>query len=402
MEKLPFGHGEKISFIKQIMYTKSEKTNIENKILAKRIQLLHRFLPVSLFANFVCASVIFVGLHAFVNIFLLSSWYIAVILISFLRFLHSKWYLLIHRSPVLNLNIFIVGTALAAAMWGIAGSLLMPHNSYLCQMVIIVIIAGVTAGGLQTLQSSAVASSIFVTLAILPLAIWLLLQGGTQYTALGIAMSTYLFFMLAVAQRNYKLLMHVLNLRYENAELVKSLALSNNKLKFMASHDLLTGLPNRGYFDELFMQALERAKRVNKQLAVIFIDLDHFKTVNDIYGHTVGDELLAKVAKRLRKNVRATDVVARLSGDEFVLFLENIEPNQSVNSVVETVLKRISQSFLVDKHQIFVTTSMGISVFPKDGGDEKTLLKNADVALYRAKTSGRNKYEFFSDSPRMM
>jgi diguanylate cyclase (GGDEF)-like protein/PAS domain S-box-containing protein len=167
------------------------------------------------------------------------------------------------------------------------------------------------------------------------------------------------------------------------------------RLKYLATHDPLTDLPNRAlYFDRLD-HSLSMAKRKNQEVAVAFLDLDSFKLVNDTYGHDMGDRLLQFVAWRLQSSLRASDTVARFGGDEFAFIIENIPGNKGASNVVSKIHASLLQPFQVDDHIFKMTPSMGISLYPKDGEDAKTLFMRADQAMYCAKEGGRNKFEFF-------
>jgi diguanylate cyclase (GGDEF)-like protein len=163
----------------------------------------------------------------------------------------------------------------------------------------------------------------------------------------------------------------------------------------MALYDGLTDLPNRKLFTDRLLHALTRAKRDKTQVAVMFIDLDRFKPVNDEFGHAVGDLLLKEVAKRLQHSVRESDTVARLGGDEFVALFPYIQESHGDMIVAEKILKALAEPFHIDGRILHISSSIGIAIYPQDGNDEKMLLKNADTAMYHAKKSGRNNIKFF-------
>lgn len=170
------------------------------------------------------------------------------------------------------------------------------------------------------------------------------------------------------------------------------------KIRNLAYHDVLTELPNRTLFLDRLSQALAQSDRDRTMVAVLFADLDRFKTINDTLGHGVGDEILRQVAVRLRKALREGDTVARFGGDEFVILLPRISVEREVTQVAIKIIDMLSSHFLIQEHDLHVTSSIGISLFPKDGGDAETLLKHADTALYKAKDQGRHQYQFFDSS----
>ena len=178
---------------------------------------------------------------------------------------------------------------------------------------------------------------------------------------------------------------------------ISQLKQSQEELDHLAHHDPLTGLPNRLLLNERLEQAILRAKRKRAQLVVVFVDLDRFKHINDSLGHLIGDKLLLEAANRLTGSVRQDDTVARIGGDEFVLLLENIHSSRDVTVVAEKVIKAFKVPFQLDSHEVSVTASLGICVYPQDGEDSTTLLRNADTAMYQAKEQGRDDYHFYTE-----
>ncbi len=172
---------------------------------------------------------------------------------------------------------------------------------------------------------------------------------------------------------------------------------TQERLHYMAHHDALTKLPNRTLFLDRLHQAMARAHWHNRLIAVIFMDLDQFKEVNDNFGHEVGDQLLIQLTQRLSSSVRSGDTVARFGGDEFAVLLDDIASEQDVSLLAKKILDTLAPPFNVQGHESLVTASIGVSIFPSDGNDSETLLRNADVAMYRAKHLGRNNYQFYSN-----
>lgn len=166
-------------------------------------------------------------------------------------------------------------------------------------------------------------------------------------------------------------------------------------LKEMAYHDALTGLPNRRLCDELFRQAIAHARRKAQLAAVLFLDLDGFKTINDSAGHATGDVLLKMLAQRLKKCVRESDIVSRLGGDEFLLVLDGVTHADGAGVVAQKILDCLAQPFQVDRHNLVITASIGISLYPADGDDVDALVHQADLAMYHAKAQGKNNYQLY-------
>jgi len=171
---------------------------------------------------------------------------------------------------------------------------------------------------------------------------------------------------------------------------------NEERLVSLASFDSLTGLPNRAVFLDRLEHALHKSHRESGTLAVFFLDLDHFKHINDSLGHTAGDQLLCEVAARLQSSIREGDTVARLGGDEFTVILEDVRSAQYVAKIAEKILLAITEAYLLDSIQVNISSSIGISLYPADGREMDILLRNADAAMYHAKENGRNNFQFYS------
>jgi len=176
------------------------------------------------------------------------------------------------------------------------------------------------------------------------------------------------------------------------SELVKL----NEQLKHQAYHDALTKLPNRALFDDRLTLAIAQAERAETAVAVLFLDLDRFKTVNDTLGHEVGDELLRAVADRIESSVRKQDTVSRLGGDEFTIILTGLQSSEYAGKVAQTIIENVRQPLEIQGYDLQISTSIGISLYPDDGTSVTALKRNADAAMYAAKESGRATYQFFS------
>jgi diguanylate cyclase (GGDEF)-like protein len=170
------------------------------------------------------------------------------------------------------------------------------------------------------------------------------------------------------------------------------------KIRYQALHDMLTGLPNRLLFDEMLNKALPNASRKGESLAVIFLDLDRFKVINDTLGHTLGDKLLKEVAQRLNDSLRKGDTVARWGGDEFIILLPRVNNIEEVTQVAERILQTLENAFHLQGHELYISASLGIALLDSNSPNAETLIQHADTALYHAKDKGRNNYQFYSVS----
>jgi len=171
---------------------------------------------------------------------------------------------------------------------------------------------------------------------------------------------------------------------------------AQDHLGFLAYHDPLTRLPNRLLLKDRIDHSLQNALREGSQAAVLFLDLDRFKGINDTYGHAVGDGLLREVAKRIKNLVRKEDTVSRYAGDEFVVFMENIPDAKNPAKLAQKLIETFNAPVYIKGYRLKISTSVGISLFPQDGRDTDTLIKNADAAMYRAKKEGRNNFQYYS------
>lgn len=162
------------------------------------------------------------------------------------------------------------------------------------------------------------------------------------------------------------------------------------ELRHMAQHDPLTNLPNRALFNDRLGHELARAKRQNGRFAMVFLDLDYFKPINDNYGHDVGDQVLRQLARRLQQCVRAADTVGRIGGDEFVVLMAELSESESIRALAEKLRESLRQPLVVDGHELAISCSIGVAVYPEDGTDALALIKRADDAMYRAKEDGRD------------
>ena len=190
-----------------------------------------------------------------------------------------------------------------------------------------------------------------------------------------------------------------LSLEIKKREFIqKELKVQKETFHYHAHHDSLTDLPNRFLFNDRLNQAIKQAQRDETKIAVLFVDLDHFKGINDSMGHKVGDELLVEVASRLRREIRLTDTLARLGGDEFSIVLNQITSNDAVVEVTQNLLRVMNYPIELRDQSFYVTLSVGVAIYPDDGSTPEALLKNADAAMYQAKDDGRNTYQFYTQA----
>jgi len=186
------------------------------------------------------------------------------------------------------------------------------------------------------------------------------------------------------------------SIRYSMVQTFARLESEKNELYLIARTDALSGLANRNSLEEYLHKLIAVSEREEKQFAFLFLDIDHFKSINDSLGHNVGDELLQNIASVIKKVVRPNDIVARIGGDEFVIVLQNFDTYLELSNIIERIQKQLMTPWLIQTHPIKITSSIGISLYPDDGKDIVTLMKHSDIAMYQAKKQGRAQYQFFT------
>ncbi|MES9898136.1 MAG: EAL domain-containing protein [Sedimenticola sp.] len=184
----------------------------------------------------------------------------------------------------------------------------------------------------------------------------------------------------------------------DHLELLDEVRQQKDHLNHLAHHDSLTNLPNRVLFLDRLEQTISKSRRAHEQVAIFFIDLDQFKQINDSFGHAFGDRVLEEVAVRFNQCVRENDTVARLGGDEFTIIMDALHTPQHATAMAQKLINSLEHPFVIDKHQFYLTASIGISLFPQDGRSADTLLRNADTAMYKAKDEGRNTFQYYTEN----
>lgn len=287
----------------------------------------------------------------------------------------------------------LLGVLMSGLAWGAAGFLLYDASSAFNQTLLAFIIAGMAAGSIVSLSAFFLASATYLAVSLLPFMLRLLIEGSSENMVMASLVLLYLVLMTVLARRMNQTIIMSLEMTYLRSQ-------AEETIERKALYDDLTGLPNRRLLQDRLGQAIARANRNNTQSAVLFLDLDFFKRVNDSLGHSAGDQLLGEVARRLSKFLRDSDTAARLGGDEFVALLSDIEGGTNeVVSVVrrrgEELRKAIEEPIDIQGNQVHITVSIGVSLLPDDTSNVDDLLKHADTAMYRAKDDGRNTLRFF-------
>lgn len=322
------------------------------------------------------------------------SVFVGLNIVRFILMLNHK------RHPAVNsaaidkqLLHFRVGLIASAILWGFASIFMYPANAPLHQMFLIFMLAGLSAGAVVSYAVDFISAVTFVLLILIPMVFRIFLGQGEIALAMSISIVLYIIYMIISIGKINRNLLDTISSRYDADEREK-------EVRQLAFYDALTNLPNRRLMLDRINHALALSARTGRGGALLFLDLDNFKTLNDTLGHDMGDLLLKQVAERLVKCVRASDTVARLGGDEFIVMLEDLsqdiaETGAQVDKIAKQIITSLNLPHQLNAHQYHSTASIGVAMFADDGSTHEELLRNADVAMYKAKRAGRNAIRYF-------
>lgn len=383
------------------------RRDVDRQVEGELINLLFRNSR-GLHVSTIVGAVLIAALFAdSVNHFVLALWSLYMVIVGGVRAVVSAQFT---RTAISLddadqwLQRFRAGNLLAGLGWGTAGILLFLPDDGAAQWMLTMIVVAAVAVSLPSLSASRRLFVQFALLAIAPLLMRHLLEGD-RTNLVAASMLIFLFPLLAAfALRGYRQMVDELQARFAYADLARELSgeiavrrQAEGRLLDLANYDQLTGLPNRALLRDRLEQSIAKARRRQRKVAVLFADLDRFKAINDSLGHHTGDDVLRAVAGRLQRSIREENTVARLSGDEFIVVLEDFDDMDGVRALARRILMEVSEPVpLADGGDIKLTASIGIAVFPDHGRDVEALLQNADIAMYRAKTAGRNTFQVFS------
>lgn len=383
-------------FTSKIAATKQIKTKVHSEL----VDILYKQIIHMLWAEAFAGALIFFILWWHGNRTLLVGWTVAMVFISGIpryyithTYLHAakekkrdkKWEI------ALMIMLFLAGLG-----WSFAGTVLLPTENYFNESFVLFLLVGVAAAANPFYSPVKKMYAIFLIPTLFFSAIFLLTESSNYALFTGIALLAFGMLMLITSIISSELIANTLRLRFQNLELTHNLLKSNVRLEDLASHDMLTHLTNRPYFYEKLEKVIDDAQQNHKSFALLFLDLDKFKEVNDLLGHDTGDQLLSLVADRLIHIIRPNDVACRLGGDEFMLLLADITDNRMVAAMAEKVCQTLAEPITIKNTELSVTTSIGISLYPEDGSDKKTLIQKADSAMYEIKNRKKGSYHFFN------
>lgn len=378
----------------------------EENATRELLDLLYKNAPITLFSSMAVSVLLFSVLYGSANNREnILTWVTAIVLANLARLLlrsvressyttdryNSFW--------IISYTLF---TLIAGIIWSLLLVIVQTTNSFHEQLILLTALVGVP---IAALPNNALRLPVYYAFS-LPIFIaiqyWALFmsQGlNIQFSIFGFAFGCIIVITSHTYHNNYKT---VIRIKYEKQQLVEDLSAANQRLEEFAYKDPLTGLTNRRWFSEQAEQALERCLRRNNRLAILLIDLDNFKEINDTLGHTKGDEFLVVIAKRLKSALRQSDTLsmttgdtARYGGDEFVLLLEEFKDIKDVESASERILQEVNEPIALNGHRFNPGCSIGISIFPDDANSVSNLIRQADIALYQAKQSGKGCTRFF-------
>jgi len=327
--------------------------------------------------------------------YLVMIWLSVILTINLVRYLvtHHHQHHVSHDIKVTHrrLTQFRIGV-----VWGVTSVLIYPYNDLQHQMFLIFILTGLVSAAIVSYSVDMVCAVSYTLMLLIPMLIRLLSEGNEISYFMAISGIFFLAFMLLSIRNINRNFLENIRLRHDAIE-------RENEVKQLAFYDQLTNLPNRRLLLDRLDHALAVSARSGRRGALLFLDLDHFKMLNDTFGHDMGDLLLKKVAERLLRCVRESDTVARLGGDEFVVMLEDLseevsEATKQVEKVADLMIETLNIPYMLNALEHNSTPSIGVALFGEHGNSHEELLKHADIAMYQAKRAGRNVVRHFDSS----
>ena len=368
-------------------------------IRLEQIKIIYSAVPLSVIAILINSTILSSALWDVIPPATNLAWLLGTYSISVYRWLIYRSFKAASPESLASedwLRSLVVGTLISGALWGSASIFLFPPDSMLHQVLLAFVIAGMSAGAVTTLSSVFHLSAAFLLLTLTPL-IWRFVTAADATSHVMAIMSTLFALMVIVSSRRLNnTIMETLQIRHERRQ-------AERTIRYQALYDELTDLPNRRLLLKRLEQEMTRSVRHSHMGAVLILDLDHFKTINDSLGHRVGDKLLKLVAMRIQSRIRAEDTAGRLGGDEFVVLIPEVgdAPGIAASNTQKVALELLDQfrrSFTIEDHELHLSASIGIALFPMDQRSPEDLLQQADVAMYSAKERGRDNTQIFLPS----
>jgi diguanylate cyclase (GGDEF)-like protein len=385
----------------QLTKTVVSNGKIQSKVHAELVDILYKQILHMLWAEAFAGSLVFFILWWEGNKILLLGWMAFMVLVTGIpryfiayAYAHKKRGKKYSRYWESALMVLLLITGLG---WSFAGTILLPMSNRLNESIVLFLLVGVAAAANPFYSPIKKMYAIFLIPTLFFSAIFLLMRGSNYSVFIGIALITFGMLMLITSLISSELINNTLKLRFKNLELTRNLLKTNIRLENLASHDTLTSLPNRASFYEKLANIIATAHQQKKSFAVLFLDLDKFKNINDALGHDTGDQLLVLAAARLKEVIRPMDIACRLGGDEFILLLADIESTETAGQVAAAVCKAFKSPIRVKNHELVITMSIGISIYPQDGVEAEVLIKKADTAMYGVKGEKSGGFRFYQE-----
>jgi diguanylate cyclase (GGDEF)-like protein len=365
-------------------------------VFTGRVALLYDSLPLGLIAILINAAILAIVQWPVVDQIKAAIWCGMVLAVSIGRFgLHYAFRHKTHDPARSSrwLNLFMIGALCSGITWGSTVYFLFPAHDVSHQLFVVFVVGGISAGSITILAASFRAHILLLVPALGPVIVRLLLLDTSMSLEMGAMVTLFLGMCCVAGWRSNKLIKKSLTRQYERER-------AEAMIEFQTIHDSLTGLPNRRLLIDRVDREISRCRRHNYMGAVLFIDIDRFKTINDSLGHAVGDALLREVAIRLKRDMRREDTAARIGGDEFAIVMSELDKDETLAAkktqrLAEKIGSILSFPYEVKGHILHTTSSIGIAMFPAESTDANEILKQSDIAMDRAKRLGRNTIQFY-------
>jgi diguanylate cyclase (GGDEF)-like protein len=377
-----------------------QEQTADRQVRLEQFRLLHQMLPQSISFGGMLAVVTVVMLWRTQHPPLLIGWFAAHVLLGAWRFTVLRRFGQAQGNVAATRRLTLaiqLGCLASGLLWGLVALFPYPPQNLQVPMFVAFVLAGVTAGGATAMAAELVSALAFqfAVFAILAARLFVI-EGDVTYQGMGFSALLYTLFMALWTFRMHMNSVAAIRTRLHAGRREQQLQQRETRYRDLAHHDALTGLPNRLSWQARMPALLDQAAASNSRLAMIYIDLDRFKDINDSRGHRCGDALLENAAARLRECVRPADLVVRMGGDEFIVVTMDARATEQIAVLAERLTASIECPLLYEGEVLETSASMGIAVYPDDGVEAEHLLRNADIALYQAKAAGRGNHKFFA------
>jgi len=374
------------------------KRNLKKAVRAELIEVLYKNLTIGLACIFLMASLIVWQINTVAYNSLLLDWYLCLSINMILGNLLIIWYKKTKHDLSLmdyHFYLYLVGATFTAILLGILASILMPHN-LTQQMLVIVMVVCITSGSIQSMHSSYLASIMYLLFSLLPLLVWAGIQSHNNqavYLSVLVAIFFYTMYLIAEIYRGHTTITKNIELKLQNILNNRELKKQKDEIEYLSKHDSITNLYNRRYLEHVVANFQMKLANQKQPISIFMFDIDHFKNINDFFGHEMGDIVLQKCGNLIRRFFTETNLIFRYGGDEFLIISEGFTLEESYQRAIE-FQQYLKQSHIITKSEnTQITISGGVATFPVTSKDMYFVINEADKALYQAKNKGRDKIE---------